>query len=67
MRQINNDKLKTILENHLHWIREDCVGCVDMRADLSRVDLSRSNLSEANLCGANLSKVQPVRGQPVRG
>ena len=32
--------LKKILENHLHWLREDCEGWENMRADLSGADLS---------------------------
>ena len=39
--------LKKILENHLHWLREDCEGWESMRADLSRAYLSRANLSGA--------------------
>ena len=53
------ENLKEILEKHLHWIREDCDGWQDMRAnlsgaDLSGADLSGANLSRANLYGANL-------------
>ena len=47
--------LKGILEKHLHWIREDCDGWKDMRANLSGADLSCANLSRANLSGADLS------------
>ena len=42
--------LKKILENHLHWLREDCEGWENMRANLSR-----ANLSGADLFGADLS------------
>ena len=52
--------LNKILENHLHWLREDCEGWEKMRADLSGANLSRANLSgaylsRAYLSGANLS------------
>ena len=30
----NQTELKKILENHLHWIKEDCENWEDMRADL---------------------------------
>ena len=40
MRQIDKDELITILENHLHWVREDCDGWPNMKADLSWADLS---------------------------
>ena len=55
MRQIDKDELITILENHLHWVREDCDGWPNMKADLSGADLSRANLSGADLSGANMS------------
>ena len=47
--------LKKILENHLHWLREDCEGWKNMRANLYGADLSGANLSGANLYGVNLS------------
>jgi hypothetical protein len=54
-------ELNKILENHLHWIKEDCENWKDMRANLSGADLRGANLrgadlSEANLRGANLSE-----------
>ena len=42
--QYTEEELKKIIENHLHWIKEDCDGWEDMRA----------NLEGANLEGANL-------------
>ena len=48
LRKIEPDELKKILENHLHWIREDCYGWEDMMADLFRADLSGANLSGAD-------------------
>ena len=59
--KIGEYKLTKILEMHQHWIKEDCIGWEDMRADLRRadlseVDLSDVNLSKANLSGANLTK-----------
>ena len=52
-------ELDKIVEQHQHWIKEDCEGWEDMRADLrgadlSRADLSRTDLHWANLSGANL-------------
>ena len=37
---MDSEKLKEILENHKHWLNEDCDGWRDMRADLSGADLS---------------------------
>lgn len=47
MREISREELEKILVNHLHWIREDCEGWTDMRADLSRADLYGADLSRA--------------------
>ena len=51
-----SEKLKEILENHKHWLNEDCAGWQDMRANLSGANLSGANLSGANLSEANLSE-----------
>lgn len=37
---MDSEKLKEILENHKHWLNEDCDGWENMRADLSGADLS---------------------------
>ena len=55
MRTITKEELKTILENHLHWLKEDCDGWQEMRADLRYAYLSNANLYNANLRYANLS------------
>lgn len=64
--RISKECLKTILDNHQHWLNRDCVGCENMRANLSvadlhNADLSYTNLRDADLCnadlrGANLSR-----------
>ena len=54
MRQITPDELKQILKNHLHWLREDCDGWEDMRANLRNADLRNADLRYANLYNANL-------------
>ena len=54
MRQIDKDELKQILENHLHWLREDCDGWQNMKADLRYADLSYANLRSADLSYADL-------------
>lgn len=60
MRTISSEELKTILENHRHWLAEDCDGweamCADLNdADLSGADLSCASLHYADLCNAILS------------
>ena len=44
---MDKKKLKEVLENHKHWLNEDCDGWEDMRADLSGADLRRADLSGA--------------------
>jgi hypothetical protein len=47
MRNISNEELKKIIENHLHWINGDCEDWEEMRADLSEANLRYANLSGA--------------------
>ena len=54
MRTFNAEELKTILENHKHWINEDCEGWEDMRADLTYADLTHADLTGTNLTYAYL-------------
>lgn len=54
MKTISPEELKTILENHKHWLYEDCEGWEDMRANLRDADLSYADLGDADLGYANL-------------
>ena len=51
---MTNEELRKILENHQHWLNEDCDGWEDMKADLRCADLRDANLSGADLSGAYL-------------
>ena len=51
---MTQEKLNEILENHKHWLSEDCNGWENMRADLSGANLSGADLYGANLSGADL-------------
>ena len=51
---MDNKKLARILENHMHWLNEDCEGWQNMRADLRGANLRGANLYGANLYGADL-------------
>ena len=53
-RQITQEELKTILENHKHWLTEDCEGWEKLKANLRGADLCGANLRGANLRGADL-------------
>ena len=55
MKTITKEELQKVLENHLHWLREDCDGWEKMKADLSNTDLRSADLSYADLRSANLS------------
>ena len=52
--QYTEEELKKIIENHQHWIKEDCDGWEIMRANLRGANLEDANLGFANLRGANL-------------
>ena len=52
---MTQEELNKIIENHQHWLNEDCDGWEDMRAVLSDADLSDADLSGAVLSDADLS------------
>ena len=66
MATLSKEELAKILENHLHWIRQDCGGWETMRADFHEADLRGAYLRGANLCGADLC-VADLRGADLCG
>ena len=54
MTELTREKLNKILEEHKHWINEDCKNWEEMRADLHNADLRDAYLHRANLYRANL-------------
>ncbi|WP_458451518.1 pentapeptide repeat-containing protein [Fibrobacter sp.] len=52
---MTQEELDKIVEQHQHWLQEDCEGWEDMKANLRGADLRGANLSWANLSRANLS------------
>ena len=54
MAELTRIKLNKILEEHKHWINENCKNWEEMRADLHNADLCDAYLHRANLYGANL-------------
>jgi hypothetical protein len=52
---MTQEELNKIVEQHQHWIHEDCEGWEDMKADLSDANLRCADLRCANLRYANLS------------
>ena len=53
---MNQDELNKILENHNHWMNEDCDDWGRMKADLEGDNLSGLNLNFVDLSYADLSK-----------
>ena len=49
---MTQEELNKVLENHKHWLNEDCDGWEEMKADLRNADLCYANLRNADLCGA---------------
>ena len=54
MTELTREKLYKILEEHKHWINEDCKNWEEMRAVLNGADLRGAGLLNAVLSGANL-------------
>lgn len=54
--EVNGRKLKDILEEHLHWLKQDCDGWQRMKADLSYANLGNVNLYGVDLLFANLHR-----------
>ena len=52
---MTQEELNKVLENHKHWLNDDCEGWESMRADLSDANLRYADLSDADLRYANLS------------
>lgn len=76
MTELTREKLYKILEEHKHWINEDCKNWEEMRADLSganllNADLSGANFRDANLHNANLHNANllnaDLRGADLSG
>ena len=53
---MTQEELDKIVEQHQHWIKQDCEGWEGMRANLSSADLSKADLNGTNLRGVDLSE-----------
>lgn len=56
---MTQEELDKIVEQHQHWLTNDCEGWEDMKADLSRAYLLGADLSGADLSGAD-SRQPPI-------
>ena len=66
MRTITQKELDKIVEQHQHWIKEDCEGWEDMHADLYGANLYGANLEGANLEGADF-RLGKILTEPLTG
>ena len=66
MKKYTDEELKKIIENHQHWLNEDCEGWGNMRANLEGANLKGVNLYRANLEGANLKGANLYRAYLYR-
>lgn len=58
---MTQEELDKIVEQHQHWLKEDCEGWKGMKANLTRANLRRANLECANLERANLEDADKFR------
>ena len=49
MQKITQEELDKIIEQHKHWLNEDCEGWEDMRANLTCANLECANLKGATV------------------
>ena len=68
---MTQEELDKIVEQHQHWLKEDCEGWKDMRANLTRANLARADLTgagltRANLAGADLTDANLARANLAR-
>ena len=54
MKILTQEEINKVLENHKHWLAEDCDKWENMQADFSYCDLHNANLHNADLRSANL-------------
>ena len=52
--EMTKEELNKIIENHKHWLNQDCEGWETMKADLRYADLHQADLGYTNLIGADL-------------
>ena len=63
---MTQEELNKVLDDHKHWLNENCEGWGSMRADLRGADLREADLRGADLYGADLYEAN-LRGADLRG
>ena len=66
MKTYTQEELNKIIANHQNWLKEDCKGWENMKADLSGANLSSANLSGADLSRADLSSAKLDEKEKIR-
>ena len=66
MKTYTQEELKKIIENHQHWLKEDCECWAYMKANLDGANLDGANLEGANLKGANLKGANLDEKEKIR-
>ena len=64
---MTQEELDKIVEQHKHWLNEDCEGWENMKANLADAYLVRANLAGANLEGADKFRLGKVLDEPLTG
>ena len=64
---MTQEKLNKIVEQHQHWLKEDCEGWEDMRANLAGAYLAGANLEGAYLDGADKFRLGKALDEPLTG
>ena len=54
MKRLTQEEINKVLENHKHWLAEDCDKWENMQADFSYCDLRNADLHNADLRNADL-------------
>lgn len=54
MKEITKEQLSEIIKNHQHWLKKDCEGWEEMRAELDYIKLKDIDFTGVNLSGASL-------------
>ena len=62
---MTQEELNKVLENHKHWLNEDCDGWEEMKANLRYADLCGADLRNANLHNVDL-RYANLRGANLR-
>ena len=70
MKRLTQEEINKVLENHKHWLAEDCDKWENMKADFSYCDLSYADLCDADLhnaylCDADLHNAKNVPYFPM--